>query len=136
MSIRVAIVEDDAPVRDGWVSLVNSQPDLECVGSYGSGEAALAGAPKPPPDVVLMDINLPKMSGIECTARLKDAHPETQVLMVTVYADNENLFEALKAGASGYLLKCTDREELARSIREVAAGGAPMNGSIARRVIE
>jgi DNA-binding NarL/FixJ family response regulator len=136
MSIKVAIVEDDAPVRNGWVKLVSAQPDFECVGSFGSGEAALDGIHAPAPDVVLMDINLPGMSGIECTARLKDAHPQTQVLMVTVYADNEYLFEALKAGASGYLLKCTDREELARSIREVAAGGAPMNGSIARRVIE
>jgi DNA-binding NarL/FixJ family response regulator len=136
MSIKVAIVEDDAPVRDSWGKLVATQSDFECVGSFGTGEAALARLPEVTPNVVLMDINLPGISGIECTARLREMLPQTQVLMVTVYADNEHLFEALKVGASGYLLKCTDREELARSIREVAGGGAAMNSSIARRVIE
>lgn len=136
MSIRVGIVEDNRGVRETWAKLVAAEPGLECVGCFDNGEDALASFAGTCPDVVLMDIRLPGMSGIECTARLKALLPQTQILVVTVYTDNEYLFEALKAGASGYLLKCTDREELARSIREVAAGGAPMSGTIARRVIE
>jgi DNA-binding NarL/FixJ family response regulator len=116
--------------------LVAAEPDLECVGRFSNGEAALADFPQSRPDVVLMDICLPGMTGIECTARLKSVLPEVQILMVTVYTDNEHLFEALKAGASGYLLKCTGREELAQSIRGVMTGAGPMSGSIARRVIE
>ncbi|MCW1921885.1 response regulator transcription factor [Luteolibacter arcticus] len=136
MSIRVGIVEDNRGVRETWAKLVAAEPGLECVGSFVNGEDALASFPGSPPDVVLMDIRLPGMTGIECTARLKALLPQTQILVVTVYTDNEYLFDALKAGASGYLLKCTNREELAHSIRDVAAGGAPMSGSIARRVIE
>src|SRR6478735_9640870 len=136
MSIRIGIVEDNRGVRETWTKLVEAEDGFECVGSYASGEDALAGFPATKPDCVLMDIRLPGMSGIECTARLKTLLPQTQILVVTVYTDNENLFEALKAGASGYMLKCTGREELARSIREVVDGGAPMSGSVARRVIE
>jgi DNA-binding NarL/FixJ family response regulator len=136
MSIKIGIVEDNRGVRESWTKLVSAEADFECVGSFASAEEALASFPLSQPEVVLMDIRLPGMSGIECTVRLKKLLPRTQILMVTVYTDNEYLFEALKAGASGYLLKCTDREELARSIREVAAGGAPMSGTIARRVIE
>ena len=136
MSIKVGIVEDNRGVRESWTKLVAAEDDFLCVGSFASGEEALTGFPELLPDVVLMDIRLPGMSGIECTARLKSLLPQAQILMVTVYTDNEYLFDALKAGASGYLLKCTDRQELADSIRGVVAGGAPMSGSIARRVID
>jgi DNA-binding NarL/FixJ family response regulator len=135
-TIKVGIVEDNPGVRENWAKLLNAQAGLACVGACPSGEAALASLPDARPDVVLMDINLPGMSGIECTARLKLKLPATQILMVTVYTDHEHLFEALKAGASGYLLKCTGREELTHAIVEVMSGGAPMNGRIARRVIE
>jgi DNA-binding NarL/FixJ family response regulator len=136
MSVKIAIVEDNAGVRENWVKLLNSEPGFKCVGACESGEAALERFPRLKPDVVLMDINLPGMSGIECTARIKQELPGTQILMVTVYADNEYVFEALKVGASGYLLKCADLSELTRSIRDVVSGGAPMSGQIARRVIE
>jgi DNA-binding NarL/FixJ family response regulator len=136
MSIRVGIVEDNAGVRENWAKLIGAEPGFHCVGACESGEAALKRFPACRPDVVLMDINLPGgMSGIECTARLKDKMPQTQILMVTVYADHEHVFEALKMGASGYLLKCTDPSELMRSIAEVMKGGAPMTGQIARQVI-
>lgn len=136
MSIRIGIVEDNRGVREAWGKLIKGEEGFDCVGSYSNGEAALAGFQTNQPDVVLMDLGLPGMSGIECTARLKEVLPRTQILVVTVYTDNENLFEAIKAGASGYLLKCTEREELVRSIREVVGGGAPMSGSVARRVID
>jgi DNA-binding NarL/FixJ family response regulator len=136
MSINVAIVEDNAGVRETWAKLLAGTPGFRCVATCESGEAALKRFPATRPDVVLMDIHLPGMSGIECTARLKVKMPQTQILMVTVYADNEHVFEALKAGASGYLLKCTDPEELTRAITDVVRGGAPMTGQIARRVIE
>jgi DNA-binding NarL/FixJ family response regulator len=136
MSVKVAIVEDSAGVRENWAKLIAAEPGFQCVGTCESGEAALKRFPATRPDVVLMDINLPGMSGIECTARLKEKMPGTQILMVTVYADNEHVFEALKVGASGYLLKCTDPEELTRAIGDVMRGGAPMSGQIARRVIE
>src|SRR5688572_18390096 len=126
MSIRIGIVEDNRGVREAWAKMIKGEEGFECVGRYADGESALAGFVADRPDVVLMDIGLPGMSGIECTARLKELLPQTQILMVTVYTDNENLFEALKAGASGYLIKCAEREELIRSIRDVVAGGAPM----------
>jgi DNA-binding NarL/FixJ family response regulator len=133
---KVAIVEDNAGVRESWAALLNAEPGFECVGAYESGEAALASLTATHPDVVLMDINLPGMSGIECTARMREKLPGVQVLMVTVYGDNEHIFEALKAGASGYLLKCSEPADLSRSIVEVMRGGAPMSGQIARRVID
>jgi DNA-binding NarL/FixJ family response regulator len=136
MNVKVAIVEDDAGVRENWVKLINTEPGFRCVAACASGEAALTRFPALRPEVVLMDINLPGMSGIECTARLKEQLPQTQVLIVTVYADTEHVFEALKFGASGYLLKITEPEVLTRSIAEVMRGGAPMTGQIARRVIE
>jgi DNA-binding NarL/FixJ family response regulator len=136
MSINVAIVEDSAGVRENWAKLIAAAPGFRCVAACESGEAALERFPAVRPEVVLMDINLPGMSGIECTARLKAKLPATQILMVTVYADNEHIFEALKAGASGYLLKCAAPEELTLAISDVMRGGAPMTGQIARRVIE
>src|SRR5512137_1550710 len=135
MSVNIAIVEDNAGVRENWAKLLSAEPGFKCVAACDTGEAALKRLPACGADVVLMDINLPGMSGIECTARLKEKLPQTQILMVTVYADNEHVFEALKVGASGYLLKCTEPSELTRSIAEVTRGGAPMTGQIARQVI-
>lgn len=135
MSIKVAIVEDNTGVRENWKKLIDGEPGFACVAACDTGEAALKRFPGLAPDVVLMDINLPGMSGIECTERLKERLPATQILIVTVYADNEHVFEALKRGASGYLLKCTDPAELLRSIGDVMRGGAPMTGQIARKVI-
>jgi DNA-binding NarL/FixJ family response regulator len=135
MSIKVGIVEDNAGVRENWAKLIGVEPGFQCVGACESGEEAIRRLPALAPDVVLMDINLPGMSGIECTARLRRKAPQTQVLMVTVYADHEHVFEALKMGASGYLLKCTEPQELIRAIGDVMRGGAPMTGQIARQVI-
>src|SRR5690349_8842671 len=134
MRISVGIVEDDREVRENWVKVLNAHPRLKCVADCESGEAALKKLPACSPDVVLMDINLPGMSGIECTALLKQSLPKTQILMVTIYSNNKSVFEALKVGASGYLLKNNSSEEVIRSIIEVVEGGAPMTGQIARRV--
>jgi DNA-binding NarL/FixJ family response regulator len=136
MKINVGVVEDDREVRENWVKLLNAHPKLRCIADCESGEAALKRFPSTRPDVVLMDINLPGMSGIQCTALLKQMLPKTQVLMVTIYSNNNSVFEALKAGASGYLLKNNSSAEVIRSIIEVVEGGAPMTGQIARRVIE
>jgi DNA-binding NarL/FixJ family response regulator len=136
MRIKIGIVEDDHEVRENWVKVLNAHPKLKCVAACESGEAALKQFPDCRPDVVLMDINLPGMSGIECTALVKELLPKTQVLMVTIYSNNNSVFEALQAGASGYLLKNNSSEEVIRSIIEVVEGGAPMTGQIARRVIE
>lgn len=135
MSLKVAIVEDSAGVRDNWSKLLNAEPGFSCVGVCDTAEAALRRLPSWQPDVVLMDINLPGMSGIECTARLKEKMPDVHILIVTVYADNEHIFEALQLGANGYLLKCTAPAELLQAISDVMRGGAPMSGQIARKVI-
>jgi DNA-binding NarL/FixJ family response regulator len=135
MRARVAIVEDNAGVRESWSKLIDTEPGFKCVGACETGEQALKVLPMHRPDVVLMDINLPGISGIECAARLKEKLPQSQVLMVTVYADNEHVFEALQAGATGYLLKSASPEELVRAISEVMSGGAPMTSQIARKVI-
>lgn len=134
--IRVAVVEDNAGVRERWADLIGSAPGMRCVGAFSRGEEALAKIPALAPDVVLMDIGLPGMSGIECTARLKQAHPQVQILIVTVYSDTPRIFQALQAGASGYLLKRTPPAELLKAIRDVTQGGGPMSGQIARKMIE
>jgi len=136
MSVKVAIVEDKAGVRERWASLLEAAPGFRCVGACETGEAALEKLPRERPDVVLMDIHLPGISGIECTLRLKHALPETQVLIVTVCSDADRVFEALKAGASGYLLKSTPPEEFLAAITDVTQQRAPMSGEIARLVIE
>ena len=140
MSIKVAIVEDNTGVREKLRKLLNRETELSCVGVYSTAEAALLQLPELPPalrpDVVLMDINLPGMSGIECTARLKKIFPKVQIIMVTVYTDYEHVFEALKMGASGYLLKSTEPDDLLFAISDIMRGGAPMTGQIARQVIE
>jgi DNA-binding NarL/FixJ family response regulator len=136
MSFRIAIVEDNREISRNWIQLLSERAGYECVGAFQTGEEALQKIPGLEPDVVLMDISLPGMSGIECVSLLKRKLPHTPILMVTVHSDNDRLFQALKAGASGYLLKRTTPDELISAIREVLDGGAPMTGEIARRVIE
>lgn len=132
----VAVVEDNAGLRRSLERLLRRAPGLRCVGAWADGESALAHVADLQPDVVLMDIHLPGMSGIECTAALKRACPRSQVIMVTVYEDTENIFRALQAGACGYLLKRAPSAEILGAIAEVRHGGAPMTGEIARRVVE
>jgi DNA-binding NarL/FixJ family response regulator len=135
MRIKVALVEDTRGIRENWARLIDGSPGYHCVCACGSGEEALLKVPHAAPDVVLMDINLPGMSGIECTTRLKQAMAKVQILIVTVHADNDRVFSALQAGASGYLLKRTTPGELLEAIQDVLNGGAPMTGEIARKVI-
>ena len=136
MSITVAIVEDDSEIRRMLTGAVTKASDLDFVGSFADAETALEKLPALSPQVVIMDIQLPGMSGIECTRKLKQALPATQVLVFTVFADSEQVFNALAAGASGYLLKRTARRQIAESVRQVREGGAPMSGEIARKVVE
>jgi DNA-binding NarL/FixJ family response regulator len=133
--IKVAIVEDNKVVREGFASFVNADPDFSCVCTCGTAEEALEVIPKHQPDVVLMDIHLPKLSGIDCTVRLKQLLPRVQIIMVTVYEDPDRTFKALRAGACGYLLKRCSPEELIAAIHEVRQGGVPMTREIARKVI-
>jgi DNA-binding NarL/FixJ family response regulator len=133
---RVAIVEDHAIIRQTLARWIDDAPGHRCVGTFSTGEEALAALPTLAPDVVLMDIQLPNLSGIACTTRLRQLLPGVQVIMVTVYGDYDKIFQALKAGACGYLLKRSSREEILQAIAQVRAGGAPMSGEIARRVVE
>jgi len=133
--ITVGIVEDDAGIRRSLEWLLKSSPEFSCVGSCQSAEEALRVLPKAAPQVVLMDINLPNRSGIECTAGLKEMLPSVQVVMITVYGDTEKVFNALRAGASGYILKRTAPERILQAIREVHDGGVPMSSEIARKVL-
>jgi DNA-binding NarL/FixJ family response regulator len=136
MPIKVAIVDDDDGVRTKLVHAVARFGGCACVGQYSSGEEALVWLPAAAPDVVLMDINLPGMNGIECVRQIKLAHPEIEFVMLTVYEDTESVFNALAAGASGYLLKLATRQELLEAIRRVHAGGSPMTSHIARKVVQ
>ncbi|HEX4824742.1 MAG TPA: response regulator transcription factor [Candidatus Polarisedimenticolaceae bacterium] len=133
---RVAIVEDQRALREGLRALVGGTGDFEIAGAYGSMEEALPAIESKPVDLVLADIGLPGMSGIEGVRRLKAQHPSMQILMITVYADNEHVFEAICAGACGYLLKDTPPGKLLDALREVQGGGAPMSPEIARKVVE
>jgi DNA-binding NarL/FixJ family response regulator len=135
MSIRVAIVEDDRSVRENLAVLIDAAPGYCCVGACASAEEAWERLPALAPEVVLMDIHLPGRSGITCVARLKTMLPQTQVIMLTVEEDNERVFESLKAGASGYLVKHVRPEEILEAVAEVHNGGAPMSGHIARKVV-
>ncbi len=135
MSTSVGIVDDDAILRTSLTKLVGSARGFRCVASCASGEEALQKLPKIKPEVVLMDLNLPQMSGIECIRRLKDLLPSTPVIVLTVYEDSEHIFRALKAGASGYLLKRSEPEEVLDAIKDARDGGAPMSSQIARRVV-
>jgi DNA-binding NarL/FixJ family response regulator len=132
---RIAIVEDNKLIRESLVDFVQTDPEYECVCACATAEEALKQLPRHQPEIVLMDIQLPNVSGIECTARLKQLLPAVRILMVTVYEDTERIFKALRAGACGYLLKCCTPEELTSAIREVRQGGAPMSREIARKVI-
>lgn len=131
----IAIVEDDPILRSTLAEILASAPKWHLTGSFASGEEAMAALLTQPPDVVLMDIQLPGISGIECTAQLKSAHPGTFVLIVTVYDNNDRVFKALAAGASGYLLKRDAPEKLLESLDDLLAGGSPMSGAIARKVV-
>jgi DNA-binding NarL/FixJ family response regulator len=134
--ISVAIIEDNQTVRNTLRELIEAAPGYECVCTCGTAKEAMGEIPKARPDVVLMDIHLPGESGITCTARLKERLPGLHVIMLTVYKDIEVIFQALKAGASGYLLKRATTEEILRAISEVRAGGAPMTGEIARLIVQ
>lgn len=135
MSIRVSIVEDDNRVRASLARLIELSDGFECVSDHSTGEEALASLPKTKPEVVLMDINLPGMSGVDCVRQLKPLLPEAQVMMLTVYENTDLIFRALSAGATGYLLKQTPPGELLDAVREVHGGGSPMTGHIARKVV-
>lgn len=134
--IRVAVVEDDASVRSILCDWVGKAEGFTCVDNFSDAESALTGVPAHQPHVALVDINLPGMSGIECVRRLKPQLPDTQFVMLTVYEDSNHIFEALAAGATGYLLKRTARESLLTALREVYAGGSPMSSNIARKVVQ
>ena len=136
MTISTAIVEDDPDVRQSLSLLIRGTPGYALCGAYGSAEDALAALPSIHPEVMLMDINLPKQSGIECVRQIKVARPEIQVVMLTVFDDSEDLFNSLSAGASGYLVKRTPPARILEAIAEVHRGGAPMSPSIARMVVE
>ena len=135
LPVKVVLVEDKAGVRDSWCKLINSLPGFSCVSVCSSGEDALRVIPSIAPDVVLMDIFLPRMSGIECTAQLKAMLPQTPIIILTAMDDEELIFMALEAGADGYLLKRTKPADLRAALLEVLDGGAPMSSEIARRVI-
>ncbi len=136
VSIGVAIVEDDVPAREILAGWIRDADGFRLVGEFDDAETALAKLPLEKPSVVLFDINLPGMNGIECVRRLKPRLPDTQFLMVTVYEDANHIFNALSAGASGYLLKQTRRNELIDALKDVHAGGSPMSSQIARKVVQ
>lgn len=133
--LDVAIVEDQERLREGLAALLAGEPGFRVVGSFGSMEQALPALQRAPPAIVLADIGLPGMNGIEGVRRLRARHPDVLALMLTVHADDERVFEAVCAGASGYLLKDTPPERLVEALRELAAGGAPMTPEIARKVV-
>jgi len=132
---RVAIVEDDSGLRGQLERILKSAPGVCCVGAFGSGEKALDGMAAVQPDVILMDINLPGISGIECVARLRKDLTTAHVIMLTVYEDSDRIFQALQAGADGYLVKSSPTDVLLRAIEDVHQGGAPMSSHIARKVV-
>jgi DNA-binding NarL/FixJ family response regulator len=136
MPIQVSIVEDNDQLRGTLARLLNRAEGFACLSQYASAEAALEGLPKDRPQVVLMDINLPGLNGVECVRRLKQLLPELSAVMLTAYEDTENIFNALAAGANGYLLKRAPRAELLEAIREVHRGGSPMTTHIARKVVQ
>lgn len=135
-AIRVVLVEDDPTVREGLRMLLNGSPGFRCAAAYGSGEEALRNLEGVNAQVVLMDIHLPGISGIECVVQLKERYPSLSIIMLTVFEDNEAIFTSLAAGATGYLLKKTPPARLLEAITEVYNGGSPMSGQIARKVVE
>jgi DNA-binding NarL/FixJ family response regulator len=133
--IAVSVVDDEKKLCESIATFLNDSPGFRCVSMYGSAEVALKHLPADHPDVVLMDINMAGMDGIECVKHLKVLMPEVQVVMLTVYEDPEKIFQALAAGATGYLLKRFTPDELLQAIRDVLAGGSPMSHAIARKVV-
>jgi DNA-binding NarL/FixJ family response regulator len=137
VSVTVSIIEDDAANREIWADWVNRSPDFKVISQFGSVEAAIQALPQQQPRIVISDINLPPgLSGIEGVRRLKPLLPKTQFVMLTVYEDADHIFEALAAGATGYMLKDTKRSQLLEALREVDAGGSPMSANIARKVVQ
>ncbi len=136
MTKQVAIVEDDKGLREQLKQILKTASGVRCVGAYGSAEEALECLPAVRPDVVLMDIKLPRMSGIECVAKLKEILPAVQIIVVTVYEDSELIFRALRSGASGYLVKSGPPEKLIEAIQDVTLGGSPLSTHIARKVVQ
>ena len=136
MKIRVSLIEDDTPLRAIFVEWLRQAEGIEFVREYPDAESALERIADDRPDVILSDINLPGLNGIECVRRLKPRLPQTQFVMLTVYEDTDKIFDALASGASGYLLKQTTREELLAAVRDVMAGGSPMTSNIARKVVQ
>jgi len=130
------IVEDNEQLRGTLARVIGRAEGFRCLSHFGSAEEAIKALPAEPPDVVLMDINLPGINGVECVRRLKPLLPKTQMVMLTVYEDTENIFNALAAGASGYMLKRTPRAELLEAITDVVRGGSPMTTHIARKVVQ
>jgi len=136
MPITVSIIEDDAETRKILAEWMRRASGFQLVGEWGNAESALGPLQQAKPDVALVDIDLPGISGVEAVKKLKPVLPETQFVMLTVYDDSTHVFDALSAGATGYLLKCTPREELIAALREVHAGGSPMSSNIARKVVQ
>jgi DNA-binding NarL/FixJ family response regulator len=136
MAIKVSIIEDDDWIRENLANRIRQTEGFVCAGTYPTGEEAVAQLPGLTPDVILMDINLPKMNGIECVRQLKSLIPCAQILMLTVYEDSDKIFNSLLAGASGYLLKRTPQGEILEAIAQVHRGNSPMTGHIARKVVQ
>jgi len=134
--IKVAIVEDDARIRKVVTEVLDSARDCQCVGAFADGATAVAGLPPLAPDVILMDINLPDLSGVECVARISPQLPGAEIIMLTVYQEPETIFRALAAGAHGYLVKPVMPRELLEAIRQIQAGAVPMSPGIAREVVD
>jgi DNA-binding NarL/FixJ family response regulator len=134
--IRIAIVEDDPVIRGGLRMLIDGSDGFTCVGAYASGEEALSNIPGAGADVVLMDIHLPGLSGIECTAALTATSPHPLIMMLTALEEDDTVFAALRAGAIGYLVKKTPPAKLLEAVTDLCNGGSPMSGRIARRVVE
>ncbi len=134
--LRVALVEDDAAMRDGLRWLIDSSEGFGCVGAFATAEAALSGLAQQPADVLLLDIHLPGMLGSDAVPLFRERHPQTQVLMLTVYDSEDKVLESLRNGASGYILKKTPPAELLEAVRDAHCGGSPMSSEIARKVIE
>lgn len=134
--IRIAIVEDDDQIREMFIELLEESEGFRCIGGYPNGEDAVQDIPNKTPDLVLMDINLPGMNGIECVSTLSKKLPETHFVILTVYEDSDRIFDSLAAGAVGYLLKSTAQQEILDLLLDIRQGGAPMSAPIARKVVQ
>jgi DNA-binding NarL/FixJ family response regulator len=136
MPVLVALVEDEKSIRDGIATLINGSEGFRCAHTFATAEEAIQNIPLDPPDVVLMDIHLPGLSGIECIAALKSRCPDIRFIMLTAFEDSDSVFNALKAGATGYLTKTSQPSKILDAIDEVYRGGSPMSSHIARKVVE